>query len=58
LLTIAATDSNRGDGGSGGGAGRQTVFALRHPEMMGGSSLLPREAQALLAKYKLRVLGL
>lgn len=57
LLTLSAIDANRGDSGSGGG-GRQTVFALRHPEMMGGSSVLPREAQALLAKYKLRVLGL
>ncbi len=57
LLTIASIDRNRGDSASSGG-GRSTVFALKHPELMGAASIIPNEAKALLAPYKLKTLGI
>lgn len=54
LITIASIDRSRGDsgGGSGGGA-RQSIFAMKHPAAMGGSSIIPMEAKALLSPYRL-----
>jgi hypothetical protein len=53
LMTIAAVDHARADEGSGGGGGRQSIFAMKHPAAMGAPSLIPMTAKALLAPYKL-----
>jgi len=54
LITTAAVDRARADGGSGGGGARMSIFAMKHPAAMGASSLIPMEAKALLAPYQLK----
>lgn len=52
LITIAAVDKARADE-SGGGAGRQSIFAMKHPAAMGAYSIIPATAKALLSPYRL-----
>lgn len=50
LMTIANVDHSRGDTGTQSG-GRVSVYAMQHPQAF---SMVPQEAQALLAPYVLR----